>query len=169
MAAPADPPLARGLIRTYVPDRHQGQLRACIVALQDFEHGLEPALPRGEDMADAQLAFLVERCSRRSGRLFVAEVDGAVVGFVGVLARVPPGEPDEDVKPYAYISDLMVLAPYRRRGIGRALLDHAEEFVRAQGANMLRVGVLAKNGIARDLYQSCGFADYHVQLAKRLR
>jgi len=156
------------MIRDYEPARHRDQLRSCVVELQEFERGLEPALPQGEEMADAYLAFLLERCSRASGRIFVAEVDHTVVGFVGVLAKFPPEEPDEDPTPYAYISDLVVLATYRRRGIGRALLERAEAFARSSGASVLRVGVLAKNQVAGNLYRGMGFTDYQVQLIKRV-
>ena len=106
-------------------------MRSCVIELQEFERGLEPSLPKGEDMADAYLAFLLYRCSRAAGRVLVAEVDQVVVGFVVLLARVEPEEPDEDQMPYAYISDLVVLPQYRRRGIGRALLDRAEALARS--------------------------------------
>src|SRR5439155_22316864 len=69
---------APGMIRDYEPARHRDQLRSCVVELQEFERGLEPALPPGEEMADAYLAFLLERCSRASGRGFVAKVDHTV-------------------------------------------------------------------------------------------
>lgn len=156
------------MIRDYEPTRDEGPLRECIVALQEFERTLEPALPKGEAMADAYLAFLFDRCAAAAGRVFVAEVDRAVVGFVGVLAEVPPAEPDEEQAPYAYVSDLVVLPTYRRRGIGRALLDRAEAFARERGARMLRVAVLAKNRPAGELYRSLGFSDYVVQLSKML-
>jgi ribosomal protein S18 acetylase RimI-like enzyme len=76
--------------------------------------------------------------------------------------------PDEDQTPYAYISDLIVLPRYRRRGIGRALLDRAEALVRSSGAKVLRGGVLAKNEPAARLYRSAGFAGYQLQLVKKL-
>ena len=139
-----------------------------MIELQEFERRLEPSLPKGEDMADAYLAFLLDRCSRAAGRVLVAEVDHVVVGFVVLLARVEPEEPDEDQMPYAYISDLVVLPQYRRRGIGRALLDRAEALARSSGARILRVGVLAKNEPAARLYRAVGFTDYHLQLLKRL-
>ena len=119
-------------------------------------------------MADAYLTFLLDRCSRAAGRVLVAEIDHGVVGFVGVLCRVVPEEPDEDQTPYAYISDLVVLPRYRQRGIGRALLDRAEALVRSSGARNLRVGVLAKNEPAARLYRAVGFTDYRLQLVKRL-
>jgi GNAT superfamily N-acetyltransferase len=103
------------MIRDYEPAQHWDQVRSCLVELQEFERGLEPSLPRGQDMADAYLTFLLDRCSRAAGRLLVAEIDHDVV-----LARVAPEEPDEDQTPYAYISDLVVVPRYRRRGIGRA-------------------------------------------------
>src|SRR5262245_51144515 len=129
-------------IREYEPARDRAQVRRCMVELQEFERGLEPALLKGEAMADGYLAYLLGRCSKTSGRLFVAETDRVVVGLVGVLARVLPDGPDEDPTPCAYVSDLIVLPGYRGRGIGRALLEHAEGFARASGATVLRVGVL---------------------------
>jgi ribosomal protein S18 acetylase RimI-like enzyme len=63
----------------------------------------------------------------------------------------------------------VVLPTYRRRGIGRALLAHAERFATASGAGVFRVGVLAKNEAAGRLYNSSGFTNYHIQLIKTLR
>ncbi len=157
------------MIRDYEIAQDRDQLRACVLELQDFERGLEPRLPRGEEMVDQYLAFMLERCARTSGGVFVAEVDHTVAGFVAVLARVPPEEPDEDPTPYAYVSDLVVRSAYRRRGLGRALLEQAERFARGAGASLLRVGVLARNEDARRLYASMGFAPYTAQLIKPLR
>jgi ribosomal protein S18 acetylase RimI-like enzyme len=160
-------PASFATIREYEP-RHRDHLRICVVELQDYEHDLEPALPRGEQMADAYVEFLFERCARWRGKLFVAEIGEAIVGFVGVLTTVPPDAPDESQSDYAYISDLVVLPAHRRHGVGRALLQRAEAFARANGATTLRIGVLAANRIALELYRKSGFVAYHVQLAKAL-
>jgi len=156
------------MIRDYDPVRHRQQLRACVVELQDSERSIERALPEGQQMADAYLAFLLDRCTKASGKIFVAEIGDVVVGFAGVLAEVLPEQPDEDQAAYAYISDLVVLPSYRRQGIARELLRHAEAYAGARGAKLLRIGVLAKNRIARDLYGKLGFEDYQLQLVKKL-
>jgi ribosomal protein S18 acetylase RimI-like enzyme len=91
-----------------------------------------------------------------------------VVGFVGVIASVTPNEPDEEATPYTYISDLVVLPAYRRRGIGSALLRHAEAYARERGMTLLRINVLAKNQLAGRLYRTFGFSDYRIQLVKRI-
>jgi len=136
--------------------------------MQDFERSVEPMLPVGVDMADSYVELLLKRCSGTSGRVFVAEADHAVVGFIGVIARVDPDEPDEEATPYSYISDLVVLPAYRRRGIGSALLRRAEAYARERGMTLLRINVLAKNHVAGQLYRAFGFSDYRVQLCKRL-
>jgi ribosomal protein S18 acetylase RimI-like enzyme len=100
--------------------------------------------------------------------VFVADVAGKVVGFVSVWARVPPTEPDEPQTEYAYISDLVVLTPFRQRGLGRALLERAECYAREQQARVIRIGVLAQNVIARQLYLDRGFTERRIELSKNL-
>jgi ribosomal protein S18 acetylase RimI-like enzyme len=92
-----------------------------------------------------------------------------VVGFVAVLAREPFTELDDPPGTYALVTDLVVLATHRGKGIGRRLLDRAEAYARDAGAAELRVGVLAKNTAARRLYLSRDFTPHLEVLAKRLR
>lgn len=120
------------------------------------------------EMADAYINLLLERCSGASGRILVAEIGQTIVGLAAVMARVIPNNPEEEQTPYAYISDLVVLPDYRGRGVGHALLEQAETYVRSAGATILRINALAKNEDAARLYRNFGFTDYRVQLIKRL-
>lgn len=154
------------VLREYRP-ADADALRRCVVALQDFERTLEPRLRPGDAMAEAYCAQMHARCERAHGRVFVAEHQGAVVGFVTVLAREAFTELDEPIGTYAFVSDLVVLSRYRRRGIGRQLLARAEAFARDAGATEMRIGVLARNQAARHLYLSAGFEPHLDILAKR--
>jgi len=156
------------MIREYQPGQDTPSLRDCIVELQEFERRIEPALSAGTTMADAYLAYLLERCSEYRGKVFVAEVDRRVVGFVCVWARVQPTEPDEPPAEYAYISDLVVLPSFRQHGLGRALLERAEGYAREQKAMRIRIEVLAQNLIARRLYLDLGFRERRIELSKDL-
>ena len=156
------------LIREYDSHRDANGLRQCIVELQEFERRLEPSLPDGEAMADRALAFLLEGCARFVGKILVTEEDGALVGFVAVMTRVSPEDPHESPDEYAYISDLVVVERCRGRGLGRILLEHAEAIARESGARRLRVGVLADNRVARQLYEQVGFNDFQVEMMKWL-
>ena len=151
-------------IRRYQSDRDRFGVRDCIVELQEYERSLEAGLPAGQAMADDYLAFLMRRCEECEGGMILAVVDGEVVGFVCVLTKVSPAEPDEGPASYAYISDLIVRASHQ--GLGRRLLQKAELLARSKGASDLRVGVLARNHVTRELYASLGFVEYQVQLTK---
>jgi ribosomal protein S18 acetylase RimI-like enzyme len=156
------------VIREYEPATDATAVRARLVELQEHEREIEASLLPGEEMADRYLGQMFSRCAELDGQVFVADVDGDVCGFVCVWATVSPSEADEDPRPYAYVSDLVVTAARRRRGMGRALLDRAEQYARAAGAGRLRIGVLARNTDAWRLYRAFGFDAYLVQLRKAL-
>jgi RimJ/RimL family protein N-acetyltransferase len=83
--------------------------------------------------------------------LFVAENDGQIVARLS-LARDPhPAS--------SHVADLglMVAAEYRRRGIGRALLEQAVDWAGATGIRKLELHVFPWNEPAIALYESFGF------------
>jgi len=156
------------IVRDFDQSRDSAALCDCFIELQNYERQLDPDKPEGSTVAEAYLERMFDRCRQWDGRVLVAEIAGQVVGFVCVWARVQPDEPDKNPATYAFVSDLVVRATHRRRGIGRQLLSAAESFARGQGAETLRIGVLASNDAARRLYESAGFEEYEVELAKRL-
>jgi len=156
------------IIRDFGHSRDSDALRDCFIELQDYERQLNPGKPEGSTIAKAYLERMFARCRQWDGRVFVAELAGRVVGFVCVWAKVPPDEPDDNPAHYAHVSDLVVRAAYRRRGIGRQLLSAAETYARAQGALALRIGVSAHNAAARHLYASAGFEECKIELVKHL-
>lgn len=60
--------------------------------------------------------------------------------------------------PVLRVQGLYVAPAHRRRGVGRALLAHAEGMARAGGACRLQLGVDRDNVAARRLYEQSGFA-----------
>jgi ribosomal protein S18 acetylase RimI-like enzyme len=154
-------------IREYDPAADYLLLRACFIELQAWERQFEPSMPRPEDAADGYLADMLKRCGASGRRVFVAEEDGVIAGFVCLMARIEP-DLDESTEPYAYVSDLVVRAAYRGRGIGRRLMAVAEASARDAHVKRLKVGVLAANKSAFEFYRSGGFREYSVQLVKSL-
>jgi len=142
-------------------------VRACVVELQESERTLDARLRPAETMADAYCARIRVRCGDAGGQVFVAEHDGAVVGFVAVLAQEPFTDLDDPPGTFALVTDLVVRSRYRGRGIGRQLLRRAEQFVREAGARELRIGVLADNVGARQLYLASAFVPHLEIFVKR--
>jgi GNAT superfamily N-acetyltransferase len=60
---------------------------------------------------------------------------------------------------------MLVAATHRRRGIGRALLEEAIGWARANGKTALTLRVFPDNDAARTLYFAAGFVDKTVQRA----
>jgi ribosomal protein S18 acetylase RimI-like enzyme len=153
-------------IRVYRQDDAPA-VRRCVLELQEFERTIDPRLRPGEEMADRYWESIQARCAEANGRVFVAEQDGSVVGFVAVLAGERFTELDDPPGTYALVTDLVIQSSHRGRGIGRQLIQHAEAFARGAGATELRIGVLAENTVARQLYRSAGFVPHLEVFVKR--
>ena len=154
------------IIREY-QEHDAAALRRCVVVLQESERAIDPLLLAGEEMADRYCERIHERCREAHGKIYVAVDDSVAVGFTTVLAREPFTELDDPPGHYALITDLVVLEPYRGRGIARRLLQWAEAYAKQAGATELRIGVLANNGTARRLYLDVGFRPHLEVLNKR--
>lgn len=156
------------LIRLYQPDDAE-QIARCIEELQDYERELEPNRVPGQAIASRYLAELLTACAEKKGAIFVAVADVEVIaGFVCIWLEHEADMYLTTLVDYAYISDLIVRAPYRGRGIGQALLARAEAHARQVHAHTLRLNVLAANATAQRSYHYAGFRDYELSLLKRL-
>ena len=154
-------------IRAFSPEDGD-QVTGCIVALQTYEHAIDPRVLPGEAVVDWYLDHLLSLCREQDGTILVAEEDGRVVGFAAVQCKVPNEDADEGDYEFALISDLGVNPPHRGRGIGRALIAACESYATDKGVRWLRIGVLGENAVARGLYERCGFSDRQVVLEKTL-
>jgi ribosomal protein S18 acetylase RimI-like enzyme len=62
-----------------------------------------------------------------------------------------------------FVTDVAVLAPYRRGGVARALLARAEQEARLRAKRFLGLYVSASNEGARTLYRDLGFSELRVR------
>lgn len=86
-----------------------------------------------------------------SGRGFKAVVDEAIVGCAYLHLRRLSG----------LAFNVHVNRPYRRRGIGRALMEHLEGVTRERGLSWMGLQVDEGNRPARELYHSLGYRAFH--------
>ena len=113
--------------------------------IRPFESDDEPllfglaSLDRG---ADERTLGILERET-----VFVAEVEGAVAGYVALERR--PG--------VVCVDQLFVSPEHEGEGVGRQLLEFAEGYAIFAGATRLQVVVEADNVRAESFYRSRGF------------
>ncbi|MHC5113035.1 MAG: GNAT family N-acetyltransferase [Planctomycetota bacterium] len=88
-------------------------------------------------------------------RLWVAVVDGEVVGLSGLI----PGDREAEVEP------VIVRTAHRGRGIGTALTRTVIDAARASGVTQLKVRPVARNAAALQFFHGMGFGTLgHVEL-----
>lgn len=155
-------------IREYNPDTDYEGLRHCVEALQDFERELVPVMPAGAAISAAYIADVLVECEKYDGSILVAIDEDNVVGYVTIIRKKTSEDIEDGDQEYAYIGDLLVLQGYRGLGCGRQLMASAEAIAKEAGASNLRIGVLAKNTNALDLYTSLDFKPLSLSLEKTL-
>ncbi len=108
------------------------------------------------DLAGAR-AFLADRFKRGESVIFLAVVDGAIVGF----AQLYPSFSSVSMKRLWVLNDLFVTADARKSGAGRALLERAERWATETGAKGLTLSTQITNLTAQRLYEACGWTKDH--------
>jgi len=84
---------------------------------------------------------------------WVAELDGAIVGYAGLMCIPPVGD----------VQTIAVVLEHEGRGIGSALLRTLHEQARRLGAQEMLLEVRADNPRAQRLYRRFGYEQIHVR------
>lgn len=84
-------------------------------------------------------------------QLFVAELNGQVVGFVTVAVATESHSLLQPLR-FGRVGSVSVAPQHRGRGIGSGLMQRAHDWVRARGGHEIRLNVWAFNEAAQRLY-----------------
>jgi GNAT superfamily N-acetyltransferase len=117
-------------------------------------------------MTETDLDVVAEaiRSTVEDPSVFVAEIDGAITGFIHVRSL-------EDYyrrRKHGHVADIVVADSHEGQGIATALLQRAEEWSRAQGYDWMTLGVFEQNTRAERLYQRLGYRRDVIRLLKPL-
>lgn len=87
----------------------------------------------------------------QSDGVYVAEVDGQIIGFITSRVDVEAG--------VGLIPNISFTPEYRGRGIGRRMIEFVLQRFRELGLTYARIETLAHNEVGNHLYQSIGFEE----------
>ncbi|MCI0519652.1 MAG: GNAT family N-acetyltransferase [Chloroflexi bacterium] len=122
--------------------------------LNSFFYQVGYRLPHPENVGQVWLDSF-RRTLGRFSNLFVAEMDGRVVGFM--LCRLKRTPTYMGGVLVGELSDMWIEAEARRMGVGDKLSRLAMTWMRAQGAHSIEIQVLKDNDASWKLYERMGF------------
>jgi ribosomal protein S18 acetylase RimI-like enzyme len=148
------------LLRTYRPDDLE-RIKAITVEGFDgvsIDRNLEDRHGRfgPHDWKWRKERHIDQDVARDQHGVFVAEVDGQVVGYITTWLDHESG--------IGNIPNLAVSSTHRGAGIGRRLIEHALDHFRASGMSYARIETLEQNRIGQKLYPACGFEEVARQI-----
>ncbi|GIK53034.1 MAG: Mycothiol acetyltransferase [Planctomycetes bacterium] len=132
-----------------------------------FRESIPPSETIDEEFFRRHHRWLLERYAPHDGArntVLVAEVNGRYAGHCWIGMQIDFFTRAEE----PWIFDISVMPEFRRRGLARAMLAAAQDFLRSRGFKFLGLQVMAHNAAARKLYEKLGYTTHSVTLRKGL-
>ncbi len=101
--------------------------------------------------------------------IFVAERGKEVVGVVHVFVRDAPPLPIFVPRHYAVVDGIVVRSTHQNQGIGKMLMDKAQDWALTKGASCIELNVYEFNEAAISFYQTLGYQTLSRKMSKDLR
>jgi GNAT superfamily N-acetyltransferase len=142
-----------------------GQLGATLLRVH---HAFDPArfMAPGRDPEGGYAWFLGTQLTKRDARVFVAERDAAILGYV--YAAIEPQSWKELRDEAGFIHDVLVEESARRTGVARALLDAAMAWLHGRGVPRVVLWTAHANHSAHGLFADLGFRPTMIEMTKEL-
>ena len=102
-------------------------------------------------------AWLGQALQNPGNRIWVAEVDGAVCGYLLSVVRKQAGNPFVIDRTWLELDQLCVLRAHRRQGIAKALIATAMAHADTQGFRDVELSTWAFNHDAQRAFKQLGF------------
>jgi diamine N-acetyltransferase len=123
--------------------------------LMDMHAEMEPMFRPVEGAEEKFRVFISSTLANENFCVWVAEVEGAIAGYVIVSMSMTPEV--FVIRRRLYIQDMVVALPFRRMGIARALMNEVLHFAQEKGIEKMDLLVAVRNEAANRFWESVGF------------
>jgi ribosomal protein S18 acetylase RimI-like enzyme len=134
------------------------------LAQEMFE--IEPITISSEANSNMWLDFVKDGLLKRRNILITAKVGEKIAGYA--LLTLPREGTFEVQETFGVVNELYVLPEFRKKGIGKKLLEECLGRIKAEGFKSARISVLSGDKDAIQLYKRIGFRVFMHNLTKKL-
>ena len=120
------------------------------------------------DHVDYQRANFDRALADTAVKVFVAESDGEVAGFLRARRIETPATRIHAAAIVTLIDEVVVAGKSRGRGVGKALVDEIKQWASAQACDGVELNVYTSNKAAVDFYRREGFFQFRTRMRFRL-
>lgn len=124
----------------------------------DFHKTCNQQFTRASDGHKKYVHFVTEQIEKITSCVLVAEWENKIVGYcVATISRYPPVF---DRREFGYISDLAVSEVWRRRGIGKKIVEEIQNWFLEREIHRFEVRVLTTNDLSTSFWRKMDFLPY---------
>jgi len=127
-------------------------------------------IPEVEGYGEKWMKVILDKVTKRNGKIYIAEVGTTIVGFVvGVINEQTEEDKLETIpSTVGEILELYVDEKYRGKNIGTMLIQKIENYFREQSCDVSWLGVFEPNVSAREFYRKHDYKERVIYLIKKL-
>ena len=141
------------------------KIRELLLEARKVDRKFDFALKEPEEIVDKLIEWMKRRLTSPNAFLFVALNEQRPIGYVfGWIERKSKNY--WKVWKHGYICDIFVKKEFRRKGIGSALLEKAEEWFKRKEIEMIVSEVYAENAVSLNFHRARSFEEYYVMMRK---
>ena len=142
-----------------------GALLAVLNAPVQELHALnEPSVFRADPGPDEVAKFFEDTLAKPRSKIVIAFWGDDPAGYIWYNYKERPDSVFKSARSSLYIHQIATLAEFRRKGVGRALMELALESGRDHGAEYIDLDYWVFNAEARQFFKSFGFLQYNVNM-----
>lgn len=134
----------------------------------DYHASIDPEVYTDADMSAFEKC-IQDQLSKDNWKIFVAELDDKIVGFLTLQMRHNRRQYGNVADSDGHIDCLAVDEKYRHMGIGTKLMIALEDYLKSQGIFEMRLTVSVHNPAAIKCYEKIGMKPYLYSMRKELK
>ncbi len=157
-----------GIVIRQYKEEDEKEFKQSIIDLQNYECAFDPEMLSGEATVDAWFNHVLEENKQKDGQVFIAEIDGKAIGFISLRIELKGEQILLPNIKSVLISDFIIHPEFRGKGVGKQLLQKADEYAKEKNITYIKLSVFAANTDAKEIYKNLGFKEYSVTMLKKI-